>query len=129
VNTSLRFGRRHALHAVHTAFPFHVPEYAVTGHVCDQFLVAASIALRGVDDIHLPAHDLEIPVIHPEQVAGEQGRFVATGPGPQFHHDISLVIDIFGQEQNLDFLFQCRQAVLDILDFGACEVDHVGITA
>ena len=43
------------------------------------------------EDFHLPAFDFGVVLVHFEQVAGEQGRFVAAGAGADFHDDARAV--------------------------------------
>ena len=45
MNAALRFGRRHALHAVAARFEFQFGIRALPGNACDDFLVAAEFAL------------------------------------------------------------------------------------
>jgi peptide chain release factor 1 len=37
----------------------------------------------------------QLQVLHAEQIAGKQRRFVAAGPGAYFHEGVTLVIGIF----------------------------------
>ncbi len=127
MHAPLRLGHRHALHAVHAAFPFHPPEHAVARDVGDDLLVSARLAFRCIDDLDLPAEQLRVTHVHPPQVAGEQRGFVAAGSGPHFQHDVRLVIDVLGQQQNLHGLLQSRQPVLQLFDLHPCEVRHLGV--
>ena len=57
-------------------------------------------------DLHLPALECGIALIHPEQVAGEQRRLVAAGAGPDLDDDIALVGGVLGQQQQAESLLR-----------------------
>src|SRR5690606_11242995 len=70
VDAALRFGGRHALHAVGAGFELQARVGALALDAGDDFLVAAVLALAGGDDFHPPALALGVAAVHAEQVAG-----------------------------------------------------------
>ena len=97
VDAPLRFGRRHALHAMHAALVFEPREGAASGDLGDDFLVAARRALAHGEHLDLPALGFRIFQIHAEKIAGEQRGFVAARSGAHFENDVALVGGVLGQ--------------------------------
>ena len=128
MDAPLRLGRGHALDAVDPALPFHPPEHAVAGDVGDDLLIAPGIAGRSVHDFDLPAHELGIAGVHPEQVAGEQRCLVAAGAGAHFEDDVGLVVDILRQQQQLHLLLQQGQAFAQLFNLHLGEFGHLAVT-
>src|SRR6185295_14021327 len=72
----MRLGVGHPLHPVYSRFEFQFGERAAALHLGDDFLVAAHGAFAGGNRLDLPALQTCKPLIHPEQVAGEQRGLV-----------------------------------------------------
>lgn len=106
VDTPLRLGGRHALHAMAAGFKFEPAVDAVAADLGDHLFKAAVFTFVGAEDLHLPAARFRVTGVHAEQIAGKQRRFVAAGPGAYFHEGVTLVIRIFRQEQDLQLLLQ-----------------------
>ena len=53
-----------------------------------------------VQHLDLPALTLGVARVHPEQVRGEERRFVAAGAGADFEHDVLGVVGILRDEQD-----------------------------
>src|ERR1700682_3397531 len=90
-------GVAHALHPVHAVFEFQLCKGAAATHLGDDFLEAAHGAFAGGDHLDLPALQACKTLIHPEQVAGEQGGLVAAGAGADFQDDVAIVHGVLGQ--------------------------------
>ena len=112
VNAALRFGGRHALHAVGARLKFHVAVNAVAGDEGDDFLVAAHAAFALAHKFHAPAQAFRVAAVHAEQVSGEQGGFVTASAGPDFQNDVLFIQGVAGQEQDFELFFQLGQAFL-----------------
>ena len=67
----------------------------------DYFLYAAEVRRRALEDLHFPAERFRVTRIHAEELACEEGGFVAAGPGANLHDDAFLVVRIFRQEEQL----------------------------
>ena len=120
-------GRRHALHAVHAGFEFQMREHALARDGRDDFLVAADLAFAGRGDFDLPAAPGGIALIHAEQVAGEQRRFVAAGAGADFEDGVLVVGLVLRQQQQLDVALQRCDALLQLRQLGLGQRPHLGI--
>ena len=68
VDAAARFGRRHALDAVHAALVLQPAVDALPFDERDDFLDPAGAAVAEVQDFEPPALTLRVPRVHPEQV-------------------------------------------------------------
>jgi hypothetical protein len=105
VDAPLRFGFRHALHAMAAAF---VAQGLVDVRAFDgknDFLEAAEIGRRRVDDARLPTARVGELGIHAEQVAGEQRGFLPAGAGADFQDGVAAVVGIRRQHQRHERAF------------------------
>ena len=66
-------------------------------------------------------------LVHPEQIAGEQGGLVAAGAGADFQHDVAVVHGVLGQQRDADLLLQLDAARLQALALGLRHAAHFGI--
>ena len=106
VDAALRFGVRHALHAMHAGFEFQLGEGAAAADFGDDFLVAAHGAFARGDHLDLPALLGGIALVHAEQIAGEQRGLVAAGAGADFEDDVALVHRVLRQQRQADLLLE-----------------------
>src|SRR5690606_21183167 len=79
VDAALRFGFRHALHAVRAGLEFQVAVDAIAFDARDDFLVATVFAGVFAEDFDAPAAAFGVARIHAEQVAGEDRGLVPAG--------------------------------------------------
>ena len=117
VETPLGFGGRDPLNPMDPAFVFQLAVSPFPFHRGDDFLEAAHAGGMIAHDLHPPAHDFSILGVHPKQVGGKQGRFLAPGSGPDLEEDILIVEGVFGQQQDLDFFFHPDHLIFQRLDF------------
>ena len=87
MNPALRFGLGNALHAVPAGLVAEMLVNLVPLHTENDFLVAAGIAGAGGDLFNIPAVRPGIACVHFVKIAGEEGRLVPAGAGPDFHDD------------------------------------------
>jgi hypothetical protein len=113
VDAALGLGGRHALHAVAARLELQLAVAAVADHADHHFLEAADFARAFAHQLAAPALALGVARVHAQQVAGEQGRLVAAGAGPDFQERVAHVIRVLGQQQLLQFVFQPGQLGLD----------------
>ncbi len=99
VNAAAGLRDGHALDPVHAAFEFQDAERALAGHGKDDFLESAQARRVGVHQLPAPAPSLDVLGVHAEQVAREQGRFLAPGAGADLHDGVPFVFGIFRDEQ------------------------------
>ena len=121
----LRFGRRHALHAVHAALVLQPAVDVLAGDDGDDFLEAAGAAVVDRQHLDLPAVALGEPGVHPEEVRREQRRLVAAGAGADFQDDVLGVVGILRHEQDLEVGEQRVAARLERLHLLLRELAHV----
>ena len=98
VDSALLLGLGHALHPMAAAFVAQVLEDVVAGDAEDDFLVAALLAGAEGDVLDFPALVAGIMGVHVVEVAGEEGRLVAAGAGPDFHDDAAEVFALGQQD-------------------------------
>jgi hypothetical protein len=99
VDPAARLGRGHALDAVDAAFELQLREHALPRHAGDDFLEAACVGRRAGDQLDPPALRFGITLVHPEQIAREQRRFVATGARAHLEHRRALIRGIARQQR------------------------------
>ena len=75
-----------------------------------------------------PSFDFGITRIHPEEIAGEDCGFVATGTGPDFKHRVAVFIRIGRQESEGEGLFCVWESGLGLCEFQLCEFDQFRIS-
>ena len=60
--------------------------------------------------------------------ASEQSRFVSTGSGADFKHDVFLVVGILWQEHKAEFIFNARYTRFQLVEFFLGVGTHVAIS-
>ena len=101
VESSGRFGRRHALHAMDAAFVLQAAVDAASLDGGDDFLEPADAGVAARHHVDAPALALGVLPVHPEQLAGEERGFVAAGAGADLEDDVLLVVGILRDQQDL----------------------------
>ena len=127
VDAALRLGGGHALHAMAARLEAQVAENVVADDAHHHFLVAAEFALALAHDLAAPAGALAIARVHAQQVAREEGRFVAARARADFEKGVARVVRVFGQQQALQLFLELHQLGLGAGDFLACHLGHVGV--
>ncbi len=127
MDAPLRFGLRHALHAMHAGFEFEPREHALAGDIGDDLLVAAGGGFARRQHIHLPAVAVGIALIHAEQIAREQGRLLPAGAGAQFEDRALLVRFVLGQELHFQPLLKLFDLGIERLQLRLRERRHFGV--
>src|SRR5207342_1271213 len=110
VDAPLRFGFRHALHAVRARFELEPGIRAAAFDARDDFLEAAMFAGIRRFDFDAPALAFGVTRIHAIQVAGEDRGFVAAGAGAHFQIQVAFVACVARDELRHQFAFQFGQA-------------------
>ena len=129
VDASARFGRRHALHAVHAALVLEPAVHAASFDRGDDFLEPADAGVARRHHLEPPALTLGELRIHAEQLAGEERRFVAAGAGADFEDDVLRVVRILRHEHHLELGQQAVAAGEQRLQLFARQLAHVGVGA
>ncbi|MGY4341489.1 hypothetical protein ACVWW3_006395 [Bradyrhizobium sp. LM2.9] len=96
-------------------------------HLRDDFLVAADAAFARRDHLDLPALKAREPLVHPEQIAGEQRGLVAAGAGADFQHHVAVVHGVLGQQSEADILDQVLDLWRQLTALGFRHAAHLGI--
>ena len=109
MDAALRLRLRDALDTVDAALIFQRTVNFLARNLADDFLVAAGGAFADVGHLAFPALALEVFGVHPEQVAGKDGGFVAARTAANLQDGVLAVLGIGRDEQDADFLFHLRQ--------------------
>jgi len=117
VDAALRFGLRHALHAVGAGFELQVRVRAAALDAGDHLAEAAVLAGTGRFDFHPPALALGVAGVHAQQVAGEDRGLVATGACADFEVQVALVARIARDQQRHQRVVECLEARVGGDDF------------
>ena len=80
-------------------------------------------------DLGLPAPELSIAQVHPEQIAGEQGGLVSAGAGPNLQIHVAGVGRVCRKQQDLELALEARSPTLSRIDLFLRELAHVGVGA
>ena len=128
VDPAAGLGGRNALDAVDAAFELQPAEDALAGDGGDDLLVAAGIALGGRVQFDLPAAGGGVTGVHAEQVAGEQGRLVATGACADFQHGRGVLVGVTRGQQQGDAALHLGKGVLQNLQLIGGHLRHLGVS-
>ena len=99
MDSALGFGDRDALDAVDAAFEFELAVGFVARDADDNFFVSASIVHVRIHNFVFEVMAFSVAGVHTEEVASEEGGFVATGAGANFDDDWFGVVGIFGHKE------------------------------
>ena len=101
VDAARALGRWNALHAVDAALVLEAGVGAVALDDRRDRLDAADAGVVPVDDLDLPAPPLGVPLVHPEELGREEGRLVAARAGPDLEEDVTRVVRVLREEEDL----------------------------
>ena len=117
MNTPLRFSFRHTLHAVYAAFKLHAPKNTLSAQLKNYFLKPAELRRAGIHYFKAPAAAFSIMLIHAEQYARKQCRFLTASTAADFHNRVLVVIGVGRQKQNFKLFFHLRKLRLQLFKF------------
>ena len=112
---------------MNAGFEFELGKGAAAANFRDDLLVTAGAPFARRYDLDFPALLGGIAFVHPEEVAGEQGRLVTAGAGANFEDDVAFVHGVLGNERELDLSFERRAPLFERRPFGTCHVAHLRI--
>ena len=115
MHAALLFRLRHALDPVHSALVLHLAVDLLAIDERDDFLQSADRGFAHRSHLDPPSQRLGVPIVHPEDFRGEQRGFIAAGSGPDFEHDVLLIVGILGQKQYFQLVLD---ALFDRLETG-----------
>ena len=116
LDAALGLGLGNALDAVHAGLELHDGVDAVALDLELDGLKAAGLAGAGVEHGGLPAARLAETLVHLVQVAGEDGRLVATGGGADLDDGVLVVVGVTRDEHVLDVFLELGKLVLVLGD-------------
>ena len=116
MNAPLRFRSGYALHAVHAPLILQEAEYFFSGNAADDFLEAAYVGRAAFQVFKAPAAFFRKALVHPEQVSGEQGRFISARAGADFNNGVPVFRRVTGKEAVLDVTAQFFQRLFQFRD-------------
>ena len=108
MDAALRFGLGHTLDTVHSALILEPVIGPCAVHGKNGFLDTAQLRLIEVQNLQLPAPALNVHGVHPHQAVGKQRGLFAARTAAQLHDDAFAIVDILGQQQNFEIIFQLR---------------------
>jgi len=109
---------------MHAALVFEPGEGSAPGDFGDDLLVAAGRPFARRQHLDLPAARLRVFGVHAKQVAGEQRRLVAAGPGADFQDDVAFVVGVLGQQRDLDVAAHRLQRRLRLVGLRRRDLPH-----
>ena len=118
MDPALRFRLRYALDAVDAGFKLEPAEDALSLYEADDLLQSPQSCEMAAQNLHLPLFRLGVLSVHTEKIGGKQGGFFSAGPGTDLQENVFLVVGVFGQEEERQFLFGLQETLLQILDLG-----------
>ena len=119
------FRLRHTLHPVDAALILHLGICALACHHEHNLLETSDSVLIDADKLRLPAVALRKMHIHSVKLRGKKGCFVAAGAGTDFHHDVLVIIRIFGKQENLQLLLHFLNSFFRIGQFFLGHITHL----
>ena len=88
-------------------------------------LIAVDAGLVQAQDLRREPVARGIAQVHPQQLGGEQGGFLATRAGPDLEDDVAVVVRVARQEQHLELLEQAGLVGLEPVDLLAGHRPHL----
>ena len=122
LDTALGLGLGNALDAVHAGLKLHDGVDAVALDLELDGLKAAGLAGAGIEHGGLPATRLAEALVHLVQVAGEDGRLVATGGGANLDDGVLVVVGVARDEHVLNVFLELGKLGLV---FGDVHLEHL----
>lgn len=122
LDAALGLGLGNALDTVHAGLELHDGVDAVTLDLELDGLKAAGLAGTGIEHGGLPAARLAKALVHLVQVAGEDGRLVATGGRADLDDGILVVVGVARDEHVLDIFLELGKLSLV---FGDVHLEHL----
>ena len=109
MNAAARLRNRHALNAVNAALKLQMRPHLGSGNLNHHLFDATAFRDARVDGFDRPSLGLGITRIHSQKISGKKAGFVSPGAGADFQDDVAVFIRVFGQNRQLQLLFQRRQ--------------------
>ena len=122
LNAALGLSLGNALDAVHAGLELHDGVDAVALDLELDGLKATGLAGAGIEHGSLPAARLAKALVHLVQVAGEDGRLVATGGGADLDDGVLVVVGVARDEHVLDVFLELGKLGLV---FGDVHLEHL----
>ena len=117
MNSSLGLGFGDALHAMRTGFEFKLRIGTIADNPADNFLVAAMLAITGMQNFDFPALRFSKTRIHSKQVASEYCGLVATGARAYFKKQIVVIMRIVRYQVFSQGFFKLCKTRIEFLQF------------
>ena len=122
LDTALGLGLGNALDAVHAGLELHDGVDAVALDLELDGLKAAGLAGAGIEHGGLPAARLAEALVHLVQIAGKDGRLVATGGGTDLDDGVLVVVGVARDEHVLNVFLELGKLGLV---FGDVHLEHL----
>ena len=117
VNAPLRFGRRHALHAMHAALEAQLPKDVLARDLEDRFAQSAELRRTRLEVFDLQARRFRVAVVHAVKIGGEDCRLAAAGAGADFDDRVAILVLVRRQQRDLEIALELGDAFLELREF------------
>ena len=97
VNSALRLGVRHTLHAVNAAFVFEFCENSVAGNVERAFFQSAKLGCVYIDILDMPTLFFGVHFVHTHYFHCEKRGFLSACSAAYFDYYVFIVVGVLGK--------------------------------
>ena len=112
MNSALRLGVRHTLHAMNAAFVFEFCKNSVAGNVERAFFQSAKLGFVNIDILDVPTLFFGVHFVHTHYFHCEKRGFLSAGSAAYFDYYVFVVVGVFGKQQNFKLFFGFLQFLL-----------------
>src|SRR6185437_45722 len=127
MNSPLRLGLRHALHAVGAGFELQARERPAAGDPADDLLVATVLAGALAQHLERKALRFGVAAVHAKEVAGEEGSLIASRPGTYLEKEALVVARVLGKKERAQLRLRSIEPRLQPPHFFCPERAHAGV--
>src|SRR5690554_826364 len=128
MNPPLRLGFRNPLYPVRARLKLESAVHCRSSNPGNNFLVAAVFSIILAEHFNLPVLVLSITAVHSEQVAGKNGRLIATSSSADFQKNVAGIVRVLWQHQPLQIFIQLFTFLPCRLQLLLCHFAHFRIT-
>src|ERR1700730_13719573 len=109
MDTAARLGFWHTLNTVHAGFEFEPGKHVPTADRGARLFEAAKAGLGEVEDFEPPSPQRSVSLVHAEEDAGEQRRFLSSGACTDFEYRVTLIVGVLRKERPLHPLLEAGE--------------------
>ncbi len=129
MDTSLRFGLRHSLNAVYSAFVLKSGICPISLNRETYLLESAQFRLVCVEYLGIPAASLGVHGIHTEKRTCKKRSLLASSTAAYFYNNVLVVVGVFGKQQYLQLFAKRFQSFPALVKFELGKLFHLPVAA